>query len=99
MALLTREFLQDIGITLTELDYKMLAEHFDTTLYDRIINELVEELTPEQASELTHLQAADDETLRQWLVTNVPDLPEIVSDEIDILLGEIAEHSEAIGEL
>lgn len=96
MPLLTRQFLQSIGITLNDADYQVLAQHFETTLHNRVIDELVDELTSEQAAELTRLQTSDDEILRQWLVTNVPDLPEIVSDEVDILLGEMAEHSDSL---
>jgi len=96
MPLLTRQFLQEIGIELDDESYEALAEHFETTLTERVINELVEELDVDQAAQLASMQSSDDESLRQWIVTNVPDLAEIVSDEIDILFGEIAENSEAI---
>lgn len=96
MSVLTKEFLQDIGLELDDETFAALAEHADSTLHERVINEVVEELDPEQAEELAGLQGVDDETLQQWLVNNVPDLQEIVSDEVDILLGEIAENSEAI---
>lgn len=95
MALLSKELLKDLGIELAEQDYELLAEHFDTTLHDRVIGEIVEELTPGQAQELTTLQGADDEQLLAWLFANVPNFREIVSDEVDILLGELAENSEA----
>ena len=49
-----------------------------------------------ERSAFLKIVCGDDESLRQWIVTNVPDLAEIVSDEIDILFGEIAENSEAI---
>ncbi|HRC27856.1 MAG TPA: DUF5663 domain-containing protein [Candidatus Saccharimonas sp.] len=96
MALLDRTFLTDLGIALSDEDYQALSAHFETTLHERVIDEIVDELTPEQAEELAHLQQSDDATLQQWLTTNVSDLDEIVSDEVDILLGEIAENSEAI---
>jgi hypothetical protein len=95
MALLSKELLKDLGIELTEQDYELLAEHFDTTLHDRVIEEIVQELTPEQAYELATMQGAGDEQLLAWLSANVPNFREIVSDEIDILLGELAENSEA----
>jgi len=97
MPLLTRDFLKDIGVTLRDADYEMLADHFETTLYERIIDELIVELSPEQAAELARLQADDDKAVQHWLKPNVPDLKELVADEIDILLGEIAENSDAIG--
>ena len=61
-----------------------------------MIAEIVEELTPEQAEELATLQGGDEATIQQWLTENVQDLADIVADEVDILLGEIAENSEAI---
>lgn len=96
MALLTRDFLTDLGIQLDDANYQALAEHFETTLHERVIAEIVEELTPEQAEELANLKGGDEATVQQWLTENVADLPEIVADEVDILLGEIAENSEAI---
>jgi hypothetical protein len=36
------------------------------------------------------------EFLKNWLVENVPDLSEIIQDEVAILLGEIVENSDEI---
>lgn len=96
MTLLTKQLLNDLGIELREGDYELLAEHFDTTLHDRVIDEIVLELEPEQAQELADMKDANDDELLSWLTVNVKNFPEIVSDEIDILLGELAENSEAI---
>ncbi len=95
MPLLDKEFLQAIGITLDEQSYLSLADHFKTTLFQRVIAEIVDELTPKQAAELAALEG-DDEQLNQWLANNVTDLQEIVQDEVDILLGEISEDREKI---
>ena len=96
MAILSKQLIQDLGIELSEQDYISLAEHFETTLQERVINEITMELSPEQAEELATMQNASDEDLLAWLQANVPDLAEIVSDEVDILLGELAENSETI---
>ena len=96
MPLLSKELLTNLGITLADADYELLADHFETTLNERVINEIVLELDESQAAELARLQDADDTTIMTWLQTNVPDVADIVSDEIDILLGEIADNSEAI---
>ncbi|OYX37121.1 hypothetical protein B7Z00_03850 [Candidatus Saccharibacteria bacterium 32-50-10] len=96
MAILSKQLIQDLGIELSEQDYASLSEHFETTLQERVINEITMELSPEQAQELATMQSASDEDLLAWLQANVPDLAEIVSDEVDILLGELAENSEAI---
>lgn len=84
-------------IHLDDETYQALSEHFDSTLYDRVVREIVDELPEDKAAELAHLQTTD-EGVNQWLIANVPALQEIVSDEIDILLGEIAKNSEQISE-
>ena len=98
MALLSPTLLEGLGIKLDEQSYAMLEEHFETTLNERVINEIILELTPEQAEGLAALENASDEQIIEWLTTNVPDVAEIVAEEIDILLGELADNSEAIAE-
>jgi hypothetical protein len=97
MGLLDKSLLQDLGIELSDQDFASLEEHFDTTLRDRVITEITEEITTEQAQQLASMQGASDEQLQAWLATNVPNLGEIVSDEVDILLGELAQSSDAFG--
>ena len=98
MSLLSPTLLENLGINLSEEHYQALAEHFETTLNERVINEIVLELSPEQAEQLATLQQAGDEEILTWLKANVPDVADIVADEVDILLGEIAENSEAISD-
>jgi len=97
MAILNKQIIEELGITLSDADYALLEEHFETTLNERVTNEIVLSLTPEQAQQLADMQQADDATILQWLQTNVTELTDIVTDEIDILLGELAENSEALG--
>lgn len=97
MAILSRELLDNLGITLDNETYTALSDHFDTTLQSRVIEEVVDSLTPEKASELATLQGnANDQQILEWLQANVKDFAEIISDEVDILLGEIAENSDAL---
>lgn len=93
MPILTKVVLQNIGVVLSEEDYASLSEHFESTLNERVIDEIALEITPEQAVELSTLENADDATVSAWLQQNVTNLSEIISDEVDILLGELAEHS------
>jgi hypothetical protein len=80
---------------LNDQDYQLLEEHFETTLRSRVIEEIVEELSPEQAQELATMQDQSDEQLLAWLQVNVLNFRDVVSDEVDILLGELAENSES----
>jgi hypothetical protein len=94
MPILSRTLLEDLGINLSDADYQSLAEHFESTLEERVINEIVLELSPEQAEQLSHMQESSDDQIVDWVRANVPDFADIVSDEVDILLGELAEDSE-----
>ena len=93
MPILTKAVLENIGVVLSDEDYASLSEHFDSTLNERVIDEIALEITTEQAVELSTLENADDATVSAWLQQNVTNLSEIISDEVDILLGELAEHS------
>lgn len=94
--LLNKQFLQDIGLTLDNQTYETLSEHYEETLNERVIKEIVDELDEKQLEELHSLANQDDSIINQWLASNIPKLDEIIEDEIAILLGEITESSEKI---
>lgn len=96
MGLLTRQLLNDLGIELQEQDYQALSDHFDSTLQDRVINEVAKELDEDKAHQLANMKEVSDDDLIRWLQDNVQNFSEIVSGEVDILLGELAEGSEVI---
>jgi hypothetical protein len=60
------------------------------------MGEIVSYLDETQLTELDSIKNADDETLRNWLVVNVPELDEIIEDEVAILLGDLAEHADRL---
>lgn len=95
MALITKQFLQDIGIELDEQTYAHFSEHFDATLESRVIESILDELDENQLQELATLKG-DEEKLGPWLEANVPDLKDIIQTEVDILLGELAENADHI---
>jgi hypothetical protein len=94
--LLNKQFLQDIGVTLDDQTYETLSQHYEETLNERVIIEIVDELDEKQLEELHSLTNQDASVFNQWLAANVPKLDEIIEDEIAILLGEIAENSEKV---
>jgi len=96
MNALTKEFLESIGITLDDTTYQAFAEHFDETLNQRIIESIVDSLDDEQLARFATLRDSGDDELWQWLQTNVPELGDIIQDEIDILLGDLAESADDI---
>ena len=96
MAILSQQFLQTIGVDLDEQAYQAFSEHFEETLGDRVIDEIIETLEEPQVQELVALREQDEEHLQTWLQANVPDLKEIVEDEVYILMDELVENAEHI---
>lgn len=90
------QLLKDLGIELSEQDSSALAEHIDSTLRQRVIDEIVDYLDESQTQELAGLNGAEETVIEQWLKNNVPELKEIIEDEVDILLGEIAQKADSL---
>jgi hypothetical protein len=96
MSALTQEFLQSIGITLDDATFTAFAEHFDTTLKDRILTDIINELDDDQLNHLEQLKNADGDELWRWIQANVTDLHEVIQNEVDILFGDLAENADHI---
>lgn len=96
MPTLSRQFLQSLDINLDNKTYEAFSEHFEKTLEDRVIESILDELNEQQLAELSTLRDQDDQHLQVWLQENVPNLNELIKDEIDILLGDLAEDSDKI---
>ena len=94
--LLNKKFLEDIGVEIDVQTFKALSEHYEETLNERVIAEIVDELDEKRLEELHTLNVGEADLLRAWLIANVPQLDEIIEDEAAILLGEIAESSDRI---
>lgn len=97
MQFITPEILDQLDINLSPEERQSLLAHLSATLEERIGQEVTDALDDEQLDELVQLQQTADETqLGAWLQANVPDLQEIIQDEVDILLGELAENSDQL---
>lgn len=97
MGIITKRLLDDIGVKMSDQDLEVLSEHFETTLDNRVVNEITLELDADQLKQLNILQEQDaDEELGEWLKQNVPDLKEIIDDETAILLGELADGADKL---
>lgn len=96
---ITESTLDTLGIDLGGQDKEALLAHLNDTLQERVGTEITESLDDEQLATLLDLQEnATDEALGAWLEQNVPDFQQMVQDEIDILLGELAENSDGINQ-
>lgn len=97
--LITKEHLDAVGITVAPDEEAALLDHLNETLEERVGLEVADSLNDDQLEALATLQEQDDpQAVRQWLTDNVPELQEMVNDERDILLGEIAENAAGINE-
>lgn len=97
MQFIAPEILEELNINLSPQERESLLEHLSTTLEERVGQEVTDSLDDEQLYELARLQeSASEEELAAWLQANVPDLQQIVQDEVDILLGELDENKDQI---
>jgi hypothetical protein len=97
---ITKDSLLSLGINLDGQDVDSLLDHLNDTLQERVGTELTESLNDEQLKTLVELQdKATDEEVGNWLEANVPEFEQIVKDEIDILLGELAENSDGLNKV
>lgn len=94
---ITQSTLDELGIDFSGQDQKALLAHLNDTLQERVGTEIADSLDDEQLKTLLDLQeSATEEVLGEWLETTVPEFKQIVQDEIDILLGELAENGDDI---
>lgn len=92
---ITLEDLQSIGIDLPQEQVGSTLSGINNTLNERIGVEITEALNDKQLDEMMAVkQSGDQDALASWMSTNVADLTDIVSDERDILLGEIADKAQ-----
>ena len=95
MNLITPELLHQLGIHKSEADEAKLIQHFQDTLNERVgatITDLLDDSQVEQLMDLT--ENGDQEATTAWLQKNVPEFDQLVKDEFDILLGELAENAD-----
>lgn len=96
---ITQAHLDEVGIQLAAAEHDALLAHLNSTLEERVGAEITEALNDDQLAEFTELQeTALNEEVTAWLAKHVPEISEIVQDEIDIFLGELAENSGAVNE-
>lgn len=94
---ITEKNLQAFGIDLQGQDQESLLTHLNEELQERVGTEIAAMLDDTKLKELLDMQeTASGEEVGDWLVQNVPELQQIVEDEIDILMGELADSTDTI---
>lgn len=89
--ILNKQFFENLNIEISDSDMELISQSASETLNDRIVDEVIDSLGDEKLPELLDIQKESDEDLMAWLQSNVPDLDQIIKDEVAILLGEVAE--------
>lgn len=96
---ITKDSLAALGITLNDHDSASLIAHLNDMVESRIGNEVAESLDEKQLEELVRLQVtATDEEVGAWIATHVPDYEQIIQDNIDIVIGELAENADGVNQ-
>lgn len=92
---ITQSTLETLGIDLTGEDVDALLDDLNETLQERVGTEITQSLNEDQLKELVDLQeSASEAEIGEWLQKNIPDMQQIIQNEIDILIGEIVEDEE-----
>jgi uncharacterized protein DUF5663 len=97
---ITKDSLLTLGINLEGQDVDSLLAHLNDTLEERVGAEITESLDDTQLKTLVEMQEkASDEEIGEWLKQNVPEFQQVVQDEIDIVLGELAASTDGINKV
>jgi hypothetical protein len=92
---INKEALLALGLELSDEQVEKLLAQLNNTVEERVGEEIVESLNDDELDELVKLQEnADDQVLGEWIAKHVPEYEQIVSDAVDMTLGELAESAE-----
>ena len=98
VTIVTKAQLNSIGISLPDDQMQALIQHVEDTINSQIGEEIVESLDDDQLKELVQMQDNDApaEEIDAWIRARVPEYDEIIEDNVAIVLGELANNSDAI---
>jgi hypothetical protein len=97
MITINPSLLASLGINMSTDEHKAFAGHLQVTLQERVGTAITELLDDDQAAKLVELSEKDDQAaLTAWLEQNVPEYKEVIQDEYDILMGEVAENADQL---
>lgn len=98
--LITPALLASTGIDIPEDQVEDYLELMNDQLAERIGESIIESLDEEMVEKLAEMQeTATDEELNDWMQANIPQLSDIIQQEIEIILGDAAENSSTINSL
>lgn len=93
----TPELLADLGIKLPADAESELLDHLTNTLQERIGLAIFDLLDDGEAEALIALQEHGNEAvIADWIQVNVPEYKDIVEDEFNILVADLAENTRLV---
>ena len=85
------ELLDDLEVQMSDEQRLLLEDHFETTFHERIGMAIVGAISTEQQAEFEQATKSGNKTqIVEWLTANVPSHMDIITQQIDILLEELA---------
>jgi hypothetical protein len=95
MIKLDASLLTNLGIEMTEEEQKTFLADTQAMLEERVglaISELVDDDELKELMELT--EKGDSQDVTAWLEEHVPSYKEVIQDEFDIMMGDLAENAD-----
>jgi hypothetical protein len=90
---ITPLLLASTGIDVPDDQVAPLLDYMNELLEERVGEAVVDGLASEQIQDLITLQKnASEEQVTEWIQSHVNNLDDIIEDQVDLLLGEAAEH-------
>lgn len=97
--IITEANLNEMGIELSADKMTSLLDHLNQELNERVGTALLQELDDEQIDEYNEfIKTASEDQVGEWLSAKIPEFTQIIQDEIDVMLGDVAEKAEKLGE-
>lgn len=89
---ISRDDLIDLAIELDEDALTKALEELNEKVAELVGEEIITSLTPNDAEKLADMMddASDDE-ISEWIINRVPDYPEIIENNITIVLGDFVD--------
>lgn len=89
---ITEQELRELNGELDPAEATALAGELNEKIDELVGDEIVGSLTPDDVDTLANLQdSANEQELAGWIAHHVPDYPEILQNNKDIVLGEYAD--------
>jgi len=89
---ITEQEIRELNSDLDDSALQQLVDELNDKIDELVGEEIVDSLTPDDVDTLATLQdTATEQELADWVAEHVPDYPEILQNNKDIVLGEYAD--------